>query len=192
MTNGAKWLLACFALLACVFAALGAGLASRSCALPGAPAQGAGLDSRLYLLALRGELPGLAGAQEPFQVRLAQAAFSQTGRAYVFGGSSPAGFDCSGFTSWAYARAGQALPRTSGEQYRQGRAVAAQSLQSGDLVFFGRQGRVDHVGIYLSGGRFIHSSRSAGGVAVDQLSEPHWRETFAGARRVDLSRESAR
>jgi len=185
MTTGAKWILACFALAACAFMALGAGLAARSSVPAGLRAHDPGLDHRLYLLALRGELPGLADREHPFLERLTQAAFSQTGRAYVYGGTGAAGFDCSGFTSWSYARAGLALPRTSGEQYRQGRAVPAQALRQGDLVFFGSRGQVDHVGIYLSGGRFIHSSRGGGGVSVDQLGDARWQKTFAGARRVD-------
>ncbi|GFK95760.1 Murein DD-endopeptidase MepH [Fundidesulfovibrio magnetotacticus] len=184
MTTGAKWTLAVLALAALAFASLGAGMAGRT-SQAGPVRQDAARDAMFYLAALRGEALGLRGPGDPFHSRLTRAAFSQAGRGYVYGGAGPSGFDCSGFTSWSYAQAGHALPRTSGEQFRQGRAVDPKALRQGDLVFFGREGRVDHVGIYLADGRFIHSSRPAGGVAVSSLADPYWTRTYAGARRPD-------
>jgi len=183
MTTSAKWVLGVLLALSAALAALGAGMAARSASPPRHRSSGS-YDAALYLSALRGELPMFAGLQPAFSSRLVQAASSQMGRHYVWGGTGRAGFDCSGFTSWAYAKAGRVLPRTSGEQYREGSPVAASGLRTGDLVFFGENGKVAHVGIYLSEGKFIHSSRASGGVDVDSLTGSYWNRTYAGARRV--------
>jgi hypothetical protein len=190
MTTGAKWVLACFLAATACLAALGLGLGARSAAAPVRPA----LDHQgmeITLAILRGDIPPWFARESAFAARLLALAASQMGRGYVFGGASPAGFDCSGFTSWAYRATGVDLPRTSGEQFRSGKAVPASSLRPGDLVFFGAGPRVDHVGIYLSDGRFIHSSRASGQVGVDELSGSYFRRNFAGARRV-ASREAIR
>ncbi|MFZ5427983.1 MAG: C40 family peptidase [Thermodesulfobacteriota bacterium] len=191
MTTGAKWVLAVLMLLSAGLVALGAGLSGRSSAAPERRAHDPDAVS-LYLAALRGGLPAWAAAEPAAASRLLSHAFSQMGRTYVRGGTGGAGFDCSGFTSWAYAKAGLDLPRTSGEQFKAGRAVAASALRPGDLVFFEDGGKVGHVGIYTSGGRFIHSSRASGGVAVDDLSGSYWSRAYAGARRVTAGRELPR
>jgi len=191
MTTGAKWVLAILVLISAGFIALGTGMAVRSSASPERRA----LDPQsvsLYLAALREELPAWAARDPATASRLLSHALSQVGRAYVTGGTGGAGFDCSGFTSWAYAKTGLELPRTSREQFRSGRAVAASALRPGDLVFFEDGGKVGHVGIYMSGGRFIHSSRASGGVAVDELSGSYWSRAYAGARRVSAEREFSR
>jgi cell wall-associated NlpC family hydrolase len=71
---------------------------------------------------------------------------------YVFGGESPAGFDCSGFTAYVYAQFGVALPHSSAAQGRIGKAIARSAAQPGDVVVMGGG---SHVGIYLGGGRMI-------------------------------------
>jgi len=191
MTTGAKWILAFFLVASACLGALALGHSARSAAAPAAQAfdhQG----MMLTLAILRGEIPPWFARDPAFAARLLALATSQVGRGYVFGGTTPAGFDCSGFTSWAYRKTGIDLPRTSGEQFQAGKPVGTSALRPGDLVFFGGAGnRVGHVGIYLSGGRFIHSSRSNGQVGVDDLSAPYWTRTFAGARRV-ASLETAR
>ena len=196
MTTGAKWVLAAFLFVAAGFAAFGAGHRDRAAKLHEPPAVNP-QDIANYLNLLRGERPW-AAAPAAFSGTLLGVAASQVGRGYVSGGATPAGFDCSGFTSWAYAKAGTPLPRTSGQQFQAGTPVAASALRPGDLVFFGAGaaggaggggGKVDHVGIYLSQGRFIHSSRHAGQVAVDDLSGAYWSRNFAGARRVAVSGE---
>lgn len=109
------------------------------------------------------------------------------GTRYRFGGSRPeTGFDCSGFTSWVFAEAaGISLPRTAREQFaRSGPSIAADQLQAGDLVFFEQSRRgIDHVGIYVGEGRFIHAPSRGGRVRIDALSLPHWQRSFEGARR---------
>ncbi|WP_243358665.1 C40 family peptidase [Fundidesulfovibrio terrae] len=189
MTTGAKWVLACFLIVSACLSALGLGLGARSAAAPARPASDSqGMELTLDIL--RGGVPPWFAREPAFAARLLALATSQVGRGYVFGGATPAGFDCSGFTSWAYRKSGVELPRTSGQQFLAGKPVAVSGLRPGDLVFFGGS-RVDHVGIYLSEGRFIHSSRSSGHVAVDDLSGSYWSRNFAGARRV-ASQEAIR
>lgn len=109
------------------------------------------------------------------------------GTRYRFGGNRPeTGFDCSGFTSWVFAEAaGIQLPRTAREQFSEaGPAVARHALQAGDLVFFEQSRRgIDHVGIYVGEGRFVHAPSRGGRVRIDSLALPHWQRTFEGARR---------
>jgi cell wall-associated NlpC family hydrolase len=111
---------------------------------------------------------------------------------YVRGGHDPStGFDCSGFVRYVFERAiGLQLPTNSASQYMVGHTIARNDMQPGDLVFFrtaGRhgKGRVSHVGIYLSDGRFIHSPRRGESVRVDNLSDSYWSQRFAGARRPE-------
>jgi cell wall-associated NlpC family hydrolase/LysM repeat protein len=109
---------------------------------------------------------------------------AQAGIRYRWGGTSRSGFDCSGFTSYVFAKHGVRLPRTSIEQSRFGQAVSRGSLQPGDLVFFKTRGsRVSHVGIYTGGGRFIHASSGGGRVTTSSLTG-YYDRRYAGARRV--------
>ena len=115
---------------------------------------------------------------------LAKTASAQIGRRYSVGGENPGrGFDCSGLTSYVFAKSGLELPRNSREQSKQGKPVPRTELRKGDLVFFGKKG-VHHVGIYLEDGKFIHASSSRGVVRVSSLDEPVWEKLYAGARRV--------
>ena len=103
------------------------------------------------------------------------------GTPYRWAGSSPAGFDCSGFVMYVYAHFGIRLPHSSWMQYRRGRFVPRERLQPGDLVFFNGLG---HAGIYVGGGRFIHSPHSGDVVKISRLSERWYRFTYYGARRL--------
>ncbi len=97
---------------------------------------------------------------------------------YSWGGSSPSGFDCSGFTSYVYRNAaGVSIPRTSRAQSRFGQPVSRGDLMPGDLVFFGSP--VHHVGIYVGGGMMIHSPQTGDVVRYSSIS----RSNYAGARR---------
>jgi len=106
------------------------------------------------------------------------AALAQVGDPYVWGGSGPNGFDCSGLTSYAYAAAGVSLPHSSRAQARMGTAVSRGDLQPGDLVFFGSP--VYHVGIYVGGGKMVHARDFHMPVAVTTVDIGD----YAGARRI--------
>jgi cell wall-associated NlpC family hydrolase len=107
-----------------------------------------------------------------------QAALAQVGDPYVWGGTGPDGFDCSGLTSYAYAAAGVSLPHSSRAQSRMGTAVSRGELQPGDLVFFGSP--VYHVGIYVGNGKMVHARETHLPVAVTTVDIGD----YAGARRV--------
>jgi len=104
----------------------------------------------------------------------------ELGVPYVWGGESPAGFDCSGLVAWVYGRLGVSLPRVAADQYRAGRHVPRSMLRPGDLVFFHGLG---HVGIYMGGGRFIHAPHSGDVVRISPLAG-WYDETYVGASRV--------
>ena len=106
---------------------------------------------------------------------------------YRWGGSSPKGFDCSGFTQYVFKNIGIALNRTSTSQAAQGKRVSKSNLQPGDLVFFDTNGgnnRINHVGIYIGGGRFIQSSSTGTGVTISNISSGFYSGTYMTARRV--------
>ncbi len=91
---------------------------------------------------------------------------------YVWGGTTPSGFDCSGFTQYVFAKQGVKLPRTSRQQAQVGMAIAPEwrAVAPGDLVMFAESNRISHVAIYAGHNRIIHSSSSGGGVRYDDLS----------------------
>lgn len=103
---------------------------------------------------------------------------------YVYGGTTPAGFDCSGFTQYVFAKNGINLPRVSRDQFKVGTSVSFNNLRSGDLVFFSlaKNGVVDHVGIYVGNGQFINASSSKG-VTIYTLGN-YWKSAYLGAKRV--------
>lgn len=105
---------------------------------------------------------------------------------YRYGGTSRAGFDCSGFVGYVYRSVGVKLPRTSSEQSRVGTYVSKSNLSPGDLVFFktNRGTRINHVGIYIGDSKFIHASSGRGHVRIDTLSGGYYDRRFATARRV--------
>ena len=119
---------------------------------------------------------------EPVGVRAVQFARNFLGVPYRWGGSSPTtGFDCSGFVRFIYARFGRDLPHSSYADYDQGVRVTRAALRPGDLVFFDGVG---HVGMYVGDGRFIHAPHSGTNVQVTSLSDPWYRATYVGARRI--------
>ena len=116
---------------------------------------------------------------------IANAAAALVGTPYHFGGADAAGFDCSGLALYAHAQAGIAIPRTAAEQQRAARPVPRAQLAPGDLVFFHIRSRhrVDHVGVYVGGGRFIHAPRAGQAVAYGELSSGYYAERFLSAGR---------
>jgi peptidoglycan DL-endopeptidase CwlO len=107
-------------------------------------------------------------------------AMQYLGTPYVYGGSSPSGFDCSGFVMYVYSQLGVSLPHNAAAQYGYGTPVDRSQLQPGDLVFFNGLG---HNGIYVGGGSFIHSPHTGDVVKISSMSG--WYDsTFVGARRL--------
>jgi peptidoglycan hydrolase-like protein with peptidoglycan-binding domain len=101
---------------------------------------------------------------------------------YRWGGASPAtGFDCSGFVMYVYAKVGVSLPHNAAAQYRYGRAVSRANLAPGDLVFFNGLG---HDGIYVGGGRFIHSPHTGDVVKISSIHDSWYASRWVGARRL--------
>ena len=111
------------------------------------------------------------------------AARSAIGSPYAYGGTTKAGFDCSGLVVWAFQQAGVSLPRTSFAQYGQGSAVDRANIQAGDLVFFNANGPgASHVGIATSNSTVI--SATSHGVMEHAIGDSYWGSHYVGARRV--------
>ena len=139
------------------------------------------------------ELADFSG-NKPYQLpvladSILERGMSLIGTRYRFGGTSEAGFDCSGFIGYLFREeAGMNLPRSTREMINvKAPLVARNNLQPGDLLFFSTagRGRVSHAGIYLGDNQFIHSSsRRSGGVRVDSLGDSYWSKTFIEAKRA--------
>ena len=113
-----------------------------------------------------------------------QTSMNYIGVPYVFGGTTPNGFDCSGYVRYVFSNAGIYLPRMADEQYAVGSYVSMNELTAGDLVFFSTyEAGPSHVGIYLGNGNFINASSSRG-VAIDSLNSSYWGSCYIGARRI--------
>lgn len=122
--------------------------------------------------------------------QLVELAKQYLGVRYKYGGTSPSGFDCSGYVYYLMKAMGHPVPRTASAQWAAGYTKVDKSeLQPGDLVFFTNTMRsskyITHVGIYVGGDQFIHSSSpSSGGVIYSSLSEGYYAVRYAGACRV--------
>jgi cell wall-associated NlpC family hydrolase len=117
--------------------------------------------------------------------RIVATALAQLGRPYRYGGSTPAGFDCSGLVQYTHDAAGIRVPRTTDEQHEAARAVKLKQLAPGDLLFFRIDSRkVSHVAIYAGDGRFVHAPDSGKVVEMRRLDEPYYRARVVGAGRL--------
>ena len=110
------------------------------------------------------------------------AAMSELGTPYVWAGSGPGGFDCSGLVSYAYSQVGVSLPHSSYAMWGDGTSVPKDQLQPGDIVFFDGLG---HVGIYIGGGEFVHAPHTGTVVQVSSLDSGSYASSYVGARRVN-------
>ncbi|MVP00862.1 NlpC/P60 family protein [Paenibacillus lutrae] len=100
---------------------------------------------------------------------------------YVYGGTTPSGFDCSGFVGYVFDKHGVDLPRSSASMYAQA-GYKVSSPQPGDLVFFASNSKMQHVGIYVGSNKFISATND--GVTVDSLGSSYWGSRYVGAKRV--------
>lgn len=121
--------------------------------------------------------------------QLLDAADDYLGVRYSWGGASPSGFDCSGYTSYVFAQIGIELNRSALQQLENGVAIAQEDLQPGDLIFYSNtsgRGFCSHVAIYIGNGKMIHSGTSTGVVIAD-MDMPYYTSRFLCARRVILT-----
>ena len=129
-------------------------------------------------------MPEVSRGSNYISRRVVASSMNYIGVPYVFGGTSPSGFDCSGYVRYVFASAGIYLPRTADAQYEVGMPISSSELVPGDLVFFSTyEYGPSHVGIYLGDGSFINASSSRG-VAIDSLYSGYWGSCYIGARRV--------
>ena len=114
------------------------------------------------------------------------AAYAQQflGVPYVYGGTSSAGFDCSGLMYYCLKQYGYSMNRVADDQMDQGTAVSRSELQVGDLVFFGSGDYANHVGMYIGNGNFVHASTPSTGVRINSLDETYYNTRYIGARRI--------
>ncbi len=117
-------------------------------------------------------------------IYIEQVAKAQLGKKYVWGGNGPLNYDCSGFTKEVFEQNGIDIPRNSWKQAKVGRKVSQRNLRKGDLIFFNskHQKRVNHVGIYLGNGRFIHASSFHKRIVISKFRE--YRRYFKWGRRL--------
>ncbi len=109
------------------------------------------------------------------------------GTRYVYGGSSPKGFDCSGFTWYVYNKVtGMDISRTVKAQSKQGKSVSKGSWQAGDILLFrNTAGKgLTHCGIFISGDKFIHAENESTGVVISSFGDGYYKDHYAGARRL--------
>lgn len=115
--------------------------------------------------------------------KAASYALQQVGVPYRYGGDNPSGFDCSGLVQYSYLRAGRALPRTTGALWDYVTPVRDKDMRAGDLVFFRIAGKMQHVGMYVGDGRFVHAPQSGRTVSVATLDSGFYEQAFLRAGR---------
>ncbi|MBR4890016.1 MAG: C40 family peptidase [Clostridia bacterium] len=118
--------------------------------------------------------------------RIVKIAEQFLGLPYVYGGSTPAGFDCSGFTSYVFNQMGYTLNRISADQLNNGIPVSKSELEPGDLLLFKKQGssRIHHVGIYVGDGMMIHSPQTGDVVKYTSVVNGYYNDCYYAARRI--------
>jgi cell wall-associated NlpC family hydrolase len=128
-----------------------------------------------------GESAGTASGQE-----IAEYAKNFLGVPYVYGGTSPKGFDCSGLVYYCYRHFGYSINRTASSQALNGVAVSSSDLQPGDIVIFTARGssHIGHCGIYIGNGQFIHAPHTGDVVKISSLATGSYKDRYWGARRI--------
>lgn len=145
-----------------------------------------------FAINVGGSLQGNAQTNPQGESAVVDSARKYLGTPYVWGGTSPSGFDCSGFVQYVLAENGKSIPRTSQEQFASGQAVDKSNLQAGDLVFYNWSGGTEatHVGIYEGNGKMIHAPHS-GDVVKEVDFNSYGQNAYLGARRYYKGTEGA-
>lgn len=145
-------------------------------------------DATMLLMFGQESIPSnyLAGrGKEWFPILLLKVAQQYLGVPYVWGGTTPDGFDCSGYVQYVFRECGVTLPRLADEQFNYGWPVEKDRLIPGDLVFFETyEPGPSHIGIYFNSTYFIHADSASGEIAFDTLERAYREETYLGARRM--------
>ena len=143
-----------------------------------------GFMHKNYVSTTAGQSSG--GASSSNGEKIVAQAKKYLGVPYVYGGTSPSGFDCSGFVYYVYKQCGYSITRTATAQNAIGTAVTRANLQPGDIIIFynGYKSAIGHSGIYIGNNQFIHASSGGGRVMISGLSETYYNTRFYGARRV--------
>ena len=130
----------------------------------------------------------LDGSLSTLQAEIVAYSMNFLGYPYVYGGSGPNSFDCSGLVKYVYNHFGYNINRTATQQLQNGITVSKSELQPGDLVFFNSAGtgvnKASHVGIYIGNGEFIHASSPKVGVVVSDLNSSYYTRVYTTARRI--------
>lgn len=150
------------------------------------------VDMNFAINVNNGTLSGNSQTNPQGDNEIINTAKSFLGTPYQWGGTSPSGFDCSGFTQYVLAQNGKSIPRTSQEQFASGQAVDKSQLQAGDLVFYDWSGGTEatHVGIYEGNGKMIHAPHS-GDVVKEVDFNSYGQNVYLGARRYYKGTEGA-
>ena len=122
-----------------------------------------------------------AGGASGRRADVVLAGLSQIGSPYVYGGTNPRGFDCSGLTYYAHHSVGLAIPRTASAQRKASKPIRSRRPRAGDMVFFRTGPGVHHVGLMVDDERFVHASTSKHQVRLDRLYTPYWQAHYLGA-----------
>ena len=119
---------------------------------------------------------------------IVQNAKKHLGERYVWGGTKPNAFDCSGYMKYLYEKAGIEIPRTAYQQSKVGQDVDRDELEKGDLLFFltdkKRHIPITHVGLYIGDDKFIHAASSKLGVIISSLSKSRYNKIYVKAKRI--------
>jgi cell wall-associated NlpC family hydrolase len=141
------------------------------------------VENKTYTILMEKNIKGNNENTQDKAKQITDAAKSFIGVPYKFGGTTPKGFDCSGFVQYVFDKRKITLPRAADAQYKVGKVIMQKDLQQGDLVFFSTYEKgASHCGVYLEQGKFIHASSH--GVMISRLDESYWKTRYLGARRV--------